>query len=325
MRYTLKQGILSIVARASRIKEQSNKRVWGTMLKTVYFTIFVFIFSLATPLAGESYAQSDRQKRSPIGHVAAVEGSAFLIGKGDPLRLKADDPIYLNNTIETRDETRIAIVFVDDSQIRLGSNASLKIDKYVYDPYPDATEDNESNKAEFSVMRGAFEYLSGLLAKPFDSDVKVKTSKGSIGIRGTKFWGGPLDEAQYAVYVEEGAVEFAANDNKRAFLEAGQGLYITDISKPLPDAEKWQDFRIEKAKEKVEFFTIAREQLLKRIRIHQERNIKSRQDLWRSLHPRAPVPWDTTGGNNNFSDDMNEQQERHRQRMQQHDQRIRER
>lgn len=294
-------------------------------MRAAHLTIFLLILSVTALGANYANAQSDRQKRSPIGHVAAVEGSAFLIGKGDPLRLKADDPIYLNNTIETRDETRIAIVFVDDSQIKLGSNASLTIDKYVYDPYPDATEDNKPNKAEYSVMRGAFEYLSGLLAKPFDSDVKVKTSKGSIGIRGTKFWGGPLEDAQYAIYVEQGAIEFTANDDRRAFLESGQGLYITDISKPLPDAEKWQDFRIEKAREKVEFFTMAREQLLKRIRIHQERNIKSRQDLWRSLHPRAPVPWDTTGGNNNFSDDMNEQQERHRQRMQQHDQRMRER
>lgn len=296
------------------------------MMKAAHFYIFVLIFSVAALGMAEAHAQSDRQKRSPIGHVAAVEGSAFLIGKGDPLRLKADDPIYLNNTIETRDKTRIAIVFIDDSQIKLGSNASLTIDQYVYDPYPEATDGNDPNKAEYSVMRGAFEYLSGLLAKPFDSDVKVKTSKGSIGIRGTKFWGGPLEDAQYAIYVEEGAIEFTANDDKRAFLEAGQGLYITDISKPLPDAEKWQDFRIEKAREKVEFFTMAREQLLKRIRVHQERNIKSRQDLWRSLHPRAPIPWDTPGGgNDNFSDDMNEQEQRHRQRMQQHNQRMRDR
>ena len=271
-------------------------------------------------------AQDKRQKQKPIGHVASVEGQAYVIGAGNPLKLRPNDPIYMNAKVETRDNSRLAIIFIDDSQIRLGSNASLKIDEYVYDPYPKASTTPQPNKANYSIVRGAFQYISGLLAKPYDSEVTVKTEKGSIGIRGTNFWAGPID-AGYGVYVLEGAVEFQArpgsgSGQRSTFLESNQGLLITDLNKPLGQAEKWQDFQIEKALEKIEFMTQSREQLLQRIRVHQERNIKSRQELWRSLHPRLPVPWATGQGDEFFSDDMNDQERRHRERMKTHDDRI---
>lgn len=294
------------------------------MSKTIIYLSagFLALFILFTPIDSDARDKT----RAPIGHVVAVEGQAFLIGEGEPLRLKNDTPIYLNSHIETKDKTRVVILFIDDSQIRLGSNASLTIDKYVYDPYPEASEDSKSNEAQYSVLRGAFEYISGLLAKPFDSKVKVKAEHGSIGIRGTRFWGGPLEEAEYAVYVKEGAVEFTSEPSRRVYIPGGTGIYVRDVNSPLPEAEKWQDYRIEKANEKVAFFTIARENLLKRIRVHQERNIKSRRELWRNLHPRLPVPWGATGtgpGEEGFSDEMRDQKRRHRERIQRHDQRIR--
>ena len=298
-----------------------------TFLKNIGLVLAVF--ACASLYSFQPSAQDRDKRNSPIGHIAAVEGNAFVIGKGDPLRLRNDDPVYLNNTIETRDETRIIIVFIDDSQIKLGSNASLTIDEYVYDPYPEASTDPKPNKAKYSVLRGALQYISGYLAKPFDSDVKVKTGKGSIGIRGTNFWAGPLNNSSFGVYVFEGAVEFQSSQEgsgkRDVFLESGKGLYIQDSSETVPPSEKWQDFRIEKALRKVEFKNRSREQLLKQIRVHQERNIKSRQNLWRALHPRQPTPWGPIREDERFSDDMNEQQMRHDQRMRKHDDRIRQR
>src|SRR5262249_1028041 len=51
-----------------------------------------------------------------------------------------------------------------------------------------------------------FRFLSGQLSKLARSDVSVTTPVATIGVRGTEFWGGPIDDQALGVFLIEGAV-----------------------------------------------------------------------------------------------------------------------
>jgi hypothetical protein len=53
---------------------------------------------------------------------------------------------------------------------------------------------------------GAFRFVSGQLTKLASSDVSVTTPVAIVGIRGTEFWGGPIDDQALGVFLLEGAV-----------------------------------------------------------------------------------------------------------------------
>lgn len=94
----------------------------------------------------------------------------------------AGDPIGMGDTITTAADGRIMISFKDQTQITISTNSKLKVDDYVYDPTNPA-----GDRASYSVLIGAFEYTSGLIAKHDDNNVRMDTPVGCLGIRGTKF------------------------------------------------------------------------------------------------------------------------------------------
>ena len=119
--------------------------------------------SLATKIAGSDspgqYAQAQGAGQAqPIGRVETPEGSV---------------------TILRADGTAIGLVFLDDSTFSLGDSARMVIDEQVYDP------DAQTGKAAFSVVQGAFTFVSGQIAKLNTDAMTVQTPVMTIGIRGT--------------------------------------------------------------------------------------------------------------------------------------------
>jgi uncharacterized repeat protein (TIGR03803 family) len=115
-----------------------------------------------------------------IGQLIQVEGSVQVAGK--PLAVCGS--INLNDVVQTGAKSRAFILFKDGTQMTLSENSHLKIDDYVFNP-----SDERNNKATYSWLHGAFQYLSGLIAKRKDPQVNLETEWGNIGIRGTEFIG----------------------------------------------------------------------------------------------------------------------------------------
>ena len=94
-------------------------------------------------------------------------------------------------------------------------------------------------------MRGAFLYVSGLIAKKDDPDVTLETLYGSIGIRGTTVWGGNVDD-QYSVFVQDGEITMQTN-RARVRVRKGEGIDIRDRNSTPSRAKTWQQAKIDKA------------------------------------------------------------------------------
>lgn len=178
-----------------------------------------------------------------VGSVIEIEGTASLVRAGDKdvirLTSSSDNAVFLNDIIETGDDSKAHILLIDDTEITLGENASLRVDEYVFDP-----DHMTGNQGRFSVVRGAFLFVSGLLSKGDNADVEIETAYGSIGIRGTRLWGGVLDgDDEYGVLVEEGEV-IVRTERGRVRVGAGQGTSMKNRTAIPSKAKDWPQEKV---------------------------------------------------------------------------------
>lgn len=176
-----------------------------------------------------------------IGTVLEVEGNATISSNGNiPVGVAVNTPVHPNDVILTGPASRVYVQLIDDTEFTLGENGQMTVDDYEFDQ-----ADKDDNHAVYSVVRGAFLYVSGLIAKKENPDVKVNVPVGSIGIRGTKFWGGNVGSG-YDVIVGEGEVELATAGGK-VRIGKGQGTTVKAGAAAPETPKAWPKARIDKA------------------------------------------------------------------------------
>ena len=124
------------------------------------------------------------------GVAAAVRGNVLLATatpgtetqRGDQVvgeNIASGDKIFLGDMIETGPSSGLQIMLLDETIFTIGPSAAMTIDSFVYDPASGAGE------VTTQVLKGAFRFVSGKVAKNEPSKMNVKTPVGTIGIRGT--------------------------------------------------------------------------------------------------------------------------------------------
>jgi hypothetical protein len=180
-----------------------------------------------------------------IGTILEVEGTATVTQQGKtPVIAAVDGAIHMNDKIETGPQSRVFILFIDNTQWTLSENTKFTIDDYAYDP-----DDSTGNKGRYSILAGAFQYISGLIAKKPKPDVQIETPAGSIGIRGTDITGGDID-GEYGIAVDEGAVDFTT-EKGQVRVNAGEGTSAKGRQFAPSRPGKWQSERRERMRQKV--------------------------------------------------------------------------
>ena len=124
------------------------------------------------------------------GVAAAVRGNVLLAAatpgtetqRGGQVvgeNIASGDKIFLGDMIETGPSSGLQIMLLDETIFTIGPSAAMTIDSFVYDPASGAGE------VTTQVLKGAFRFVSGKVAKNEPSKMNVKTPVGTIGIRGT--------------------------------------------------------------------------------------------------------------------------------------------
>ena len=119
------------------------------------------------------------QAIEPIGTVAEHQGTVWVTRNGQRIELAAGDPVYMGDVVETEGGSAIGIVFIDETEFSLGPSGRMVLDDLVYDPA------SGSGSASFTLVSGAFSFVSGQLAKAGPDAMQVNTPVATIGIRGT--------------------------------------------------------------------------------------------------------------------------------------------
>lgn len=136
--------------------------------------------------------------------VESVGGARVAVNKvtgklnGNTKRLRAGDPVYENEVITTGAASRAEIQFRDKTLLTLGDKASVKLDRYVYNPR------RKTGKIVINSVKGAFRFVTGSARK---SSYQIKTRLATIGVRGTMIDGFMAHSRQFSVFLlQDGAM-----------------------------------------------------------------------------------------------------------------------
>lgn len=133
---------------------------------------------------------------APIGKVTKVQNQAQIGGKAATV----GTPVNMNERLRTGAKSRLEVTFLDGTKLNLGENASVAVDRYVYNP------SRSTGAMALDASRGALRLSTGKIKQMSKKDVKVSTPYAALAVRGTDFWMGPID-GHYGALLLKGKVD----------------------------------------------------------------------------------------------------------------------
>lgn len=157
---------------------------------------------------------SEAALAAPVGKVTRVQKQAQVGSRP----AKVGTPVNMNERLRTGPGARLQITFVDGTKLMLGENASVVVDKYVYNPT------KSTGAMALSSAKGAVRFSTGKIGSMKKKDVTVSTPQAALAVRGTEFWMGPID-GHHGAYVLDGKVDVTRR-GRTVQMKRGYGVDI---------------------------------------------------------------------------------------------------
>ena len=131
-------------------------------------------------------ASAVAQAQAPVGRASRLTGDQISSAQapGGPVRkLSEGDSLFAGERIRTGAGTVLQIDFTDKSRMTLGPNTEFEVERYFQAAGSVSGEEAFTSR----VFKGAFRYVSGLIARKKRQNVRITIAVATIGIRGTHF------------------------------------------------------------------------------------------------------------------------------------------
>jgi hypothetical protein len=172
---------------------------------------------------------------SSVGTVNRVENEAQVISASGALTAAVGTPVHMKDELRTGANARLQVTFRDNTLLTLGEHASVVIDRYFF----------SVGETVLQATKGAFRFATGRIKEMKDHKIAVSTPVADIGVRGTEFWGGPLEK--YGVLLLEGEVSVSNQAGSVMLAKSGQGTDIASALDPPGAPTAWPDEKVARA------------------------------------------------------------------------------
>ena len=88
--------------------------------------------------------------------------------------LSGGSNVYSKETVRTGQSGQVDLQFKDNSNLKVGANSSVHLDKFVYDP------NKSTSDVAIQATRGSFRFVTGSLGS---ETYKITTPYGTLGVR----------------------------------------------------------------------------------------------------------------------------------------------
>lgn len=157
---------------------------------------------VAVPLLGAlalSELPTDVTAQERVGEAKRIVNTVTGKGAVGARPIVREDPVYRNEQVSAKPDSRGELQLVDGSKIIVGEGSSIKLDRFV-------VSDQTIKRGTINVTKGAFRFISGSSKKA----IRVRTPLSTIGIRGTTF-DVYVDGGVTRVVLLSGEIEACAN------------------------------------------------------------------------------------------------------------------
>ena len=115
-----------------------------------------------------------------VANITSIKGEALIKRNSENIDATLGASLEEKDSLKTGDNSKLQIIFKDETIISLGKNSNFSIEKYLF-------ENNKKPVAKFSMIRGAMRTITGQIGKIAPRKFSVITKSATIGIRGTNF------------------------------------------------------------------------------------------------------------------------------------------
>ncbi|MFY0640702.1 MAG: FecR domain-containing protein [Bermanella sp.] len=188
------------------------------------------------------FAFAQITKAEPVAKAILINPSILAKSADSPEReINRGDKIYHKDTLTSDEHARAILRFNEGTMLTMSGNTQIKIEEFTF------TEGQK--QARFEFLKGAFRMVTGAITKTSNPNFTVNTPIGSIGVRGTDFWSGNLnnDESIDVVLLEsEHTVEVSNQYGKVVLTQTGEGTTLLPNKPPL-SPRKWPQQKLNRA------------------------------------------------------------------------------
>lgn len=204
-----------------------------------FFSILALIVFIAVP------AKAQQDNADVVAKVVRIQNAAVALQDALPRPLDVGSNIQLGDIISTGKESRLELEFTDGTIVKLGERAHFTVVEFVI-------EQNGGN-AVMRMLQGAFQVTSGKMMQLADASMTVQTQTATIGIRGTKFWGGVLNNGFEVALLSGKGVDVSTKIGKVSLTEPGTGTRAADENVFPSEPLLWGQEKLDSAIRTVSF------------------------------------------------------------------------
>ncbi len=151
-----------------RMNRKSHYKKWFLSLLTL-----LTLFFLSPPPA---ISQTE-----VVGEVVRFVGIARVEREGKSWQVQVEEDIHLHDRLQTGPDSRVEIVFVDNSRVRIAPDSTLEITEYIYQP------EQKKRQSRLSLWSGKARFLVNDLVGFMQRGFVVQTQNATAGTRGTDY------------------------------------------------------------------------------------------------------------------------------------------
>ena len=185
-------------------------------------------------LTGKADAADSVGVVTGVSKQASVGGEAAAVGT----------VVRMNDALKTGSGARLQVSFRDKSELSLGENATVIVDRFVYDPEAGIGE------SALNATRGAFRFATGRISSMGQKRITVKTPVAALAVRGTDFWGGVIDGQYGVLLMSNSALSVKRRECEELLTKANYGVDLPlrrDDDDECPQGYEWPPDKIARA------------------------------------------------------------------------------
>jgi hypothetical protein len=134
----------------------------------------VFLISVLLPFAG--LALNPAQAQTRVGEAVLVQNQVARVAGSLTMPISVGDGLMRDETVRTGKESAARLVMADSTNLSIGPNASITLDRTVFN------DEHSYREIAIKLATGAFRFVTGHSEK---AAYTIRTPIASIGVRGT--------------------------------------------------------------------------------------------------------------------------------------------
>ena len=137
-------------------------------MKHFRLTAIVLLVSLlCIGLADTALAEDE------VGTIVALRGKATIERDGESFEAEVKDNLFMNDTVSTKEASRVKMLFIDDSVLTIGENSQVVIKEVIYSKH-------KMGRSVFSLVEGKMRSIVGKTQFEVHTPTAVAAARGTV-------------------------------------------------------------------------------------------------------------------------------------------------